>query len=44
MFRMALVSLLLLALAGPIRGEVVKLEITERAAFAGGHRFGIVGP
>ena len=44
MFRMALVSLLLLALAGPIRGEVVKLEITERAAFAGGHRFGNVGP
>ena len=44
MFRVICGSLLLLALTEPVGAEVVKLEITERAAFADGHHFGNVGP
>tara|TARA_B100000029_G_scaffold364281_3_gene357469 strand:+ start:845 stop:2878 length:2034 start_codon:yes stop_codon:yes gene_type:complete len=30
--------------ASPLRSEVVQIEVTERAAFAGGQHFGNVGP
>ncbi|MDZ7619985.1 MAG: alpha/beta hydrolase domain-containing protein [Patescibacteria group bacterium] len=43
-FRIALALAVVAGLAASLCAEVVRLEIRQRAPFAGGHRFGAAGP